>query len=337
LTYYIKIMSSNSKSTTTASEILKRNNRPSPLAKQGSGLRENVIKDLLNWNDTNIQQLLSNLDNPDTIRRTDDYDEIRHRMDKLFANASQYKALSHTEMEEIISAFEEDSLSPELLEELANNEDFKLAFQKAALTRIPSQVSKLFQSVISLLDMVKSGRVPSKEEEERVFKEAQSVVQSCTSFQAVMLRSASQESLTKPLATASETPSSKYPRKNSFAALAAVNESEAGQSSSTRPKAAASQGEPRVIPGSSAALYKLDQSPAVTPKAAVSSDFSKPAEPVAAVKAIEAAASKPRRVATATISTQTDAFQTEPIVELAGQRIKAVDLSDIRRFPAKTR
>ena len=326
----------------SAMEILSRQEstrRLQPPPPQSSpGVRDSVINELLNWKDDNIQRLLSNLD-AGSGSRLDDYEDIREKMDRLWGAASRYKGLSHTEMEEVLEAFSAEALTPQMLEQISGDEDLKQAFQRVAVTKIPQQMEKLFLSLSSLLQSMRQGSPPSAEEEERLLREAQSVMLTCSSFQSVSQPSPSNTLLKLQQALR---PSDKAVSEEKTPRSARVAESDGPRPD--KPKTRffrASDG--RIAVDSERhsierveSLKKAENSDSSAVGGSVPSHVMSPVGRQSSMERRDRAPEdhssvRSLRAPTLTVGTQTDPPPPEPIAELTGQKMRVFDIGEVRR------
>lgn len=315
----------------SAMEILSRQESSRRLQTQQANpdVRDNVINELLNWKDDNIQKLLSNLDSG-SASRMDDYEDIRERMSRLWGAASRYKGLSHAEMEDVLAAFSAEVLTPQMLDQISGDEDLRQAFQKVAVTKIPRQMEKLFASLTSLLQNMRLGSVPSVEEEERVLREAQSVMLTCSTFQSVVQPSSSDSfvRLQQALQRSDSTPSSTERDPGLLTSPPKQEE----QPLPDRPRhrfSKATEGK---------AEEKVEQTAS---GGAVSPQVLSPTSKLSSLDrrdrgSDDHASRRTSRVPTTTASTQTDPQPPEPISELTGQKMRVFDMGEVRR-QAKSR
>lgn len=304
------------------------------------GVRETVINELLNWKDDNIQRLLSNLD-ASSGSRIDDYEDIRVRMDRLWGAASRYKGLSHAEMEEVLEAFSAEALTPQMLEQISGDEDLRQAFQKVAVTKIPQQMEKLFLSLSSLLHGMRQGSLPSAEEEERVLREAESVMLTCSSFQSVSQPSPSNSLLKLQLALRPFDPPAPEEVKSEPARLAAA-ENDGVRADKPRSRFfRASDGKIAVESERHSverkeSLKKAEIADKIAITGTVSPQILSPVGRQSSMERRERASEdntsvKSVRVSTLTQGTQTDPPAPEPISELTGQKMRVFDIGEVRR------
>lgn len=88
-------------------------------------------------------------------------------------------------------------LTPQMLDDVQNNEELKKDLQKAAFTRIPIQMESLFTSMQTMILAMKRGEAPSHEAEERILRESQQVIKTCSAMYTVLAHPSGESVISK--------------------------------------------------------------------------------------------------------------------------------------------